>query len=140
MCHSGIALRRGIDNSPGPDEIINMKRFALLVYDSLHAFFRLRITSGFRCPTLNSAVGGSKTSAHLDGRAADFKIGAPTLNIGRLLPIARKYTEFDQIIVEFGGVWIHIGIAKTGEQPRGEILESYMVGDEVKYRPWEGAK
>jgi zinc D-Ala-D-Ala carboxypeptidase len=64
------------------------------------------VSSGYRCPELNRAVGGAATSAHLAGHAVDFNcygFGAP-LEVCRA--IAASDLLFDQVIEE--GSWIHL--------------------------------
>ncbi len=70
----------------------------------------LRISSGYRCHALNVAVGGSRTSAHLQGYAADvIPISASKLDLARWV---KNNCPYDQIILEFGTrqnpSWIHV--------------------------------
>lgn len=84
------------------------------------------ITSGIRCPALNTAVGSGPGSAHLAGLAADFicpGFGSPydvCVKLAEELPA--RGVAFDQLIYEFGR-WIHLAVARpnTGEQ-RGQVL------------------
>ena len=88
------------------------------VEDTLDAV--LHLNSVVRCPELNAAVGGSNTSAHTDGRAADFTAsgrGTP-LDVCRLL--IKAGVVFDQLIFE--GTWVHIAIARNGERVRQMVL------------------
>ena len=67
----------------------------------------ISISSGYRCPALNAAVGSTPGSAHLTGHAVDFQclsLGAP-LEVARV--IARAGLAYDQLIHEFGR-WVHI--------------------------------
>ncbi|RQZ27301.1 peptidase M15 [Burkholderia sp. Bp9017] len=119
---SDTARRRGIDNTPTAAVAANLRRTA-------EALERVRellggrpviITSGYRSPALNRAVGGVPNSAHQAGLAADFvcpKFGAP-LDICRV--ISRSPIEFDQLIQE--GTWVHIGLATAGVKPRRQVL------------------
>lgn len=77
----------------------------------------MHVTSGYRCPGLNAAVGGVSDSAHLFGFAADFvcpAFGSP-LDICRALDASS--IDWDQIIEE--GTWTHIS---TDPRLRGEVL------------------
>ena len=80
----------------------------------------IRITSGYRPPRLNTMIGGSKTSAHRFGRAADIVVPgmAPYYVMSEFIDLA---LEYDQVIHEFGK-WVHIGIAK---RPRHQKLTAY---------------
>ena len=66
----------------------------------------ISVTSGYRCPELNRAVGGSRISAHLTGHAVDFNC----YGFGEPLAVCRAIAEasvaFDQLIEE--GTWVHL--------------------------------
>lgn len=80
----------------------------------------IRITSGYRPPRLNTMIGGSKTSAHRFGRAADIVVpGVEPIEVADLFVSLHK--QFDQVIHEFGR-WVHIGIA---ERQRNQKLTAY---------------
>jgi hypothetical protein len=107
LVFSSTAQRLGIDNTPPPSVIENLK----LAAEGLEKVRRLlgqpiHIDSGYRCPTLNEKVGGAKLSAHLDGWAVDFacpKFGSP-LQIAKA--IESSDIQFDKCIQE--GAWVHI--------------------------------
>lgn len=91
----------------------------------------LRVNSGYRCPGLNAAIGGSKTSAHMDGLAADVvPVGMDLADAYTRL--AQSGIAFDQIIYEFGR-WIHIGGPRHGAEPRLQRLAIYEPG---RYERW----
>ena len=66
----------------------------------------LSVSSGYRCPALNRAVGGARTSAHLSGHAVDFNCYGfgPPKAVCRA--IAASDLVFDQLIEE--GTWVHL--------------------------------
>lgn len=107
-----------IDNTPSPEILENLKALALAleIVRSIIAA-PLKISSAYRCPALNAAVGGSKTSAHVQGLAADFTVSGmtPRQICEKLLAAG---VRFDQIICENisaenpDGVWVHFGISK----------------------------
>ena len=75
LTHSNTAVARGIDNTPDAGELANLKELARrlqIMRDKLGK--PLSITSGFRGPKLNRAVGGVSNSQHLYGRAADISV------------------------------------------------------------------
>jgi zinc D-Ala-D-Ala carboxypeptidase len=91
----------------------------------------LRVNSGYRCPGLNAAIGGSETSAHMEGLAAD--VVPLETNLGAAFEqLALSGLPLDQLIFEFGR-WIHIGAAKHGRPPRGELLMIFEAG---RYEQW----
>ena len=118
---SQTAARRGIDNTP-PAEVMP----ALIKTAQGMEAVRVRlggapisISSGYRSPELNAAIGGSKTSQHTKGEAADFicpRFGSPTEVVYALRDSG---IEFDQLILEFGR-WVHISFAA---KPRHMVLE-----------------
>lgn len=115
LVFSSTAQRLGIDNTPPPRAIENLK----LAAEGLEKVRRLlgqpiHIDSGYRCPTLNEKVGGAKLSAHLDGWAVDFvcpKFGSP-LQIVRA--IESSDLQFDKCIQE--GAWVHISFAPSNRR------------------------
>lgn len=119
---SQAADRAGIKNVPGPEALENLRRLAALLEDVRICLNQapMLVSSGFRAATVNNLVGGALNSAHKEGRAADFtapRYGAPRQVCQRIVDVG---IVFDQLIYE--GSWVHIGIAKIGEQPRREVL------------------
>ncbi len=70
----------------------------------------LIITSGYRCPALNEAVGGSKKSQHLNGTAADFTVKNKKLSLGDVFVRLREspFLNYGQLILERN--WIHLSL------------------------------
>lgn len=126
--YSPTALRYHIDNTPSEAQIENIECLCRLVLDPLRRAIRrpIYITSGFRVPRLNQLVGGSKTSAHKDGLAADFRVGHfEHLNDWAwclLKSTAHPYRQYiDQCIYYKYRGFIHVALAKNGK-PRGKFL------------------
>jgi hypothetical protein len=94
----------------------------------------LRVTSGYRAPALNVAIGGSKTSAHMQGLAADIVPVEMDLR-DAYVRIVESGIAFDQAILEFGR-WLHLGAALHGHEPRGQRLAIYTSGH---YEPFNAA-
>lgn len=113
MVVSRTAVVNGIDNTPPKDVIANLRRTCeILEIVRQEIKVPIIITSGYRSPDLNVAVGGSKTSAHMRGLAADFI--AP--GYGTPYAVCRAILDngsipYEQLIHEFGN-WIHLGIAE----------------------------
>lgn len=127
---SEVAIRKGIDNEPTKEQIVNLTELAMaLDRVELLLGFPLHINSAFRSQKVNAAVGGSSTSAHLEGYAADFT----SKGFGSPLEIARKIVEadtiaYDQIIQE--GSWIHFSV---DPRMRKQVLTAHFAGGKVSY-------
>ena len=122
---SETAKRLGIDNTLPENLIPNVKRVCEKL-ERIRALYNKPIisTSFYRCEELNNKVGGSKTSAHVNGLACDFTIKGkfPHETFRTILDAG---IMFDQLILEEdkrGGVWIHIGLEKEGEAPRQMVM------------------
>jgi zinc D-Ala-D-Ala carboxypeptidase len=130
---SQTATRRGIDNTPSTMAIQNLERVAQLLEGvrTLLGNRVISISSGYRSPGVNAAVGGAPNSRHLLGLAADFtcpSFGAPR---AICLKIRDSTLTFDQLIFE--GTWVHLGLSPTGEQPRRQVLTAHFNGGTVTY-------
>ena len=114
MTKSETALRLGLDNTPGDTEISNLKTLCEQVLQPVREHYGkgVKVNSGYRSPESNSAVGGSKTSDHCKGQAADIEIpGIPNAELAEWI-VANL--EFTQVILEFytPGIpdsgWVHV--------------------------------
>jgi len=114
MTKSDTALRLDMDNTPGPEEIENMTRLCECVLQPVRNHFGkgVKVNSGFRHPNVNAKVGGSKTSDHCKGMAADIEIpGVANADLAKWIV---DNLEFRQVILEFytPGVpdsgWVHV--------------------------------
>lgn len=117
---SANAERLGLSNAPPPDIIARLKTVAgqLERVRELVGGHPIRITSGYRSAAVNTAAGGAKASAHLEGWAVDFVcpgFGTPLQVAER---IARSALTFDQLIHEHG-VWVHLSF---DPRRRGQLL------------------
>ena len=107
---SDTATRHAIDNSI-PDRLKGT--VAALVDNVLDPLRRawgkpLAVTSGYRCPELNRVVGGSRTSHHMRGMAADVTTGNKTDNRRLFQLVLDLALPFTQLIDEKGFSWVHI--------------------------------
>jgi hypothetical protein len=128
LCLSETAVRAGIDNTPSADVVANLARLAKML-EKVRALLKspIHITSGFRCPELNARIGGSKTSAHLDGRAADFICPVFGTPYAVAKKIAAARLGYDQMIHEYGR-WVHIAVPRAQERAQRELLSIFEAG------------
>ncbi|WP_208280577.1 D-Ala-D-Ala carboxypeptidase family metallohydrolase [Massilia oculi] len=126
---SQTAARRGIDNRPNIQETRNLTRLAETLEQVRALVGRpVIVSSGYRSPALNKAIGGSTTSAHMRGLAADFACnGLTPVELARR--IAESDIVFDQLIYE--GTWVHLGLSAA--QPRREVLTAHFKGGRTAY-------
>lgn len=121
LISSTTADRLKINNTPPPAELANLQ-ILIAGLEQVRALLKapMIISSGYRCPALNKAVGGAKDSDHMKGLAADFTapdFGKPAQIVKA---IAASNIKFDQVIFENkGSVWVHIGF---GPAKRREVL------------------
>jgi len=86
----------------------------------------IMVNSWYRCPALNVAIGGSRTSYHMKGLAVDFEVKG-LRNAVAFHRLAMSDLSFDQLIHErtrSGADWIHIGFAEPGKPPRRMVLRA----------------
>lgn len=121
LCKSSTASAKGIDNTPNPEVIDNLTALVDNILDPLRERYGKPITvnSGYRCPELNKAVGGSKTSQHMKGLAADITVGSPKQNKIIFDLIQELKLPFDQLIDEKKLSWVHVSYS---EKPRKQVL------------------
>lgn len=119
LTHSQAAARLGFHNSPkhNSPEYKNLLRLAETM-EQVRVVCNSKpilISSGYRQPNVNAAVGGSKTSVHMQGLAADFicpEYGTP-LEICKALEPHMRSLHIDQLIHEFN-TWVHLGLMYGG--------------------------
>ena len=107
LCASDTARKKGIDNTAPGDVKVRLSTLAEKILDPLRERYGkpIRVNSGYRSPILNKAVGGTPTSQHLRGEAADITGG--TVEENRKLLALLSDMEFDQLIDESNLTWIH---------------------------------
>ena len=120
LCRTAHA---GIDNTPNQDAVYHLTSLCQLVLEPLRAKFGpLWVSSGYRCPALNKAIGGVHDSAHVFGFAADVVPASPDITIASMVRWLRESPiEFDQAIDEStgpGSAWCHVGLLRPGFEPK----------------------
>lgn len=137
---SQTALRRGIDNTPPSAVVAALRMLCLMVLEPLRdAVGRpIVITSGYRSPELNRAIGGAKKSQHMLGEAADFE--APGVsNLELVNTIILGHLPYDQLILEFhdpakgpSSGWVHC--SHRSARQRGQVLHALREDGRTVYR------
>ena len=115
------ANRLGIDNTPDEWTTENLRQTAINVFQPLRDAFGcpIYVSSGYRSAELNTAIGGSRRSQHVEGRAfdldADVYGGCTNSQIFNWI---KENLEFDQLIWEFGDQdnpdWVHVSYVYDG--------------------------
>jgi hypothetical protein len=130
LTFSDTANAHGIDNSPDQAAVGQLTQLAQLTLEGIRTIcgdHPVIISSGYRCPELNEAVGGASNSAHLYGCAADFTIPefGDVLDICHALEPHLRELGIDQLIDESGSGarWVHVGRAiPPSTAPRCQCL------------------
>ena len=150
---SATASRRGIKNTPTEFQLQNMKMVAERIFQPLRERHGkpIAITSFLRSVELNKAIGGSKTSQHLQGGENGKEEGAIDIDAdvydngitnAEIFDYILKNLEFDQLIWEYGTDdepdWVHVSYRKGANrkqtlkavrerQPNGKYKTKYYV-------------
>lgn len=136
ITHSNTAKRLGIDNEPTETHLQNMQHLVDNLLQPLRdAVGPIRVSSGYRNPALNRAIGGSRSSQHCKGEALDIQFWQNGKMMNELIYewILDSGIEFDQMINEFDFAWIHISL-KTKDN-RKQVLEAFKDDEgDTKYR------
>lgn len=123
MTFSQTASRLGINNMPDEEAIYNLTRLANVLEKvrSLLGDEPVLISSGYRSPELNEEVGGSPSSAHMFGLAADFTCPAfgDPLEVCKAIEPEMYAFGIDQLIYEYTD-WVHLGLCAG--VPRNQAL------------------
>ncbi len=128
LTYSQTAVKKGIRNETTPEVEQNLIALVCVVLDPAREKWGkpIHVSSGYRCPELNKAVGGVPTSQHLKGEAADITAGSRRENaeLGRLIV---KSGCFDQVIFEQSNRectecdWIHVSWKRVGTNRRNVL-------------------
>lgn len=145
LTQSQHAARHGIDNTPPPEVVENLRALCTAVLQPLREAIgkSITITSGYRSPEVNKAIGGSTTGQHPKGEAADFECFSMD-NKALAQKIIDMKLPFDQLILEFyvsgdpNSGWVHVSHRRDGKN-RGQVLTASRGPDgKTKYTPGLG--
>jgi hypothetical protein len=137
---SNTAERLGIDNFPNSPVLVNMQALAENVFEPLRKHFGhpIYITSFYRSPELNKAIGGSSKSQHCKGQAIDIDDVIGSSTNADFFNYIKNNLEFDQLIWEFGNDknpnWVHVSY--NADNNRGNILKAFKENGKTKYSIW----
>lgn len=114
LTDSDTAKKKGLDNTPTLQVIENLTTLAEKVLQPVRDHYgkSVKVNSGYRSPEVNASVGGSKTSDHCKGQAADIEITG--VANGDLAQWIASNLKFTQVILEFytKGIpdsgWVHV--------------------------------
>lgn len=136
LVQSNTAAKLGIDNAPDGMVRVHLTELIRLLEDiraewakvCINTTPAIRVTSGYRCPELNKAVGGTKTSAHLLGYAADIQpVNGNQRGFEEFMAgiFAKKGYLYDQIIIEKSKTsrWVHVGLRNNKGQQRRQCFK-----------------
>lgn len=132
---SDTAERLGLENTPDAQAMYNLRTMLGPGLQRVRDLLGLpvTVTSGYRGAALNRAVGGSASSQHMQGLAADFRcpaFGTPRVVAERCMQHAFSL-RYDQLIWE--GSWVHISF--TPGRPRSQVLTAKFNGGRATYTP-----
>jgi uncharacterized protein YcbK (DUF882 family) len=129
MTASEYAARNGIKNNPSETAVQNLILLCQNVLEPLRQIVQkpVIIISGYRSKKLNVAIGGSSTSQHMKGQAADFIVVG--LTVKEIFNIVAGQLPFDQLILEYGQ-WVH---ASFHEPLRKDKLLAIYVNGKTEY-------
>jgi len=136
VTRSNTARRLNISNAPNEKHLHNLQMLVgSLIQPMRDDLGPIRISSGYRNPELNRAIGGSSKSQHCKGEALDIQFWKDGEMCNKEIYdyILDSNMEFDQMINEFDFAWIHISLKDKGN--RKQVLEAYKDEDgDTKYR------
>ena len=137
---SQTATRHNIENVPSDTQIFNLRNLCVNVLQPVRDYFMkpMIISSGFRCVELNIKIGGSISSQHVQGQAADIEV-LEVSNL-ELSDWIHNNLKYDQLILEFHNPekdphsgWVHVSYST--ENNRLKYMEAYKNDEgKTKYR------
>jgi len=139
---SSTAKRAGISNMPTDAHLENIKLLCEKVLEPIRVYFArpIILSSGYRSAALNRAVGGSSSSQHCSGEAADIDMDGTNITNAQIFNHIKDNLEFDQLIWEFGTTsnpdWVHVSYESNGRQ-RKQILRAVKKNGATSYLPYK---
>lgn len=116
---SATAEARGINNKVPEEMVPTLRRLCVEVLEPLRLHVRepVRISSGYRCPELNTAVGGVRNSQHMRGEAADIYCSDKE-KLRAWYVWIRDNCRYHQLLLEHAGnsMWIHVSLREAKKE------------------------
>lgn len=125
LTYSATALERKWRNATTVEVEENLSYLRSMILNPARAFIGspIYVTSCFRTPKLNRAIGGAPNSQHMTGQAVDITTKRLDRN-KRVFEYIRDNLVYDQLIWENGGCWIHVSYVHSLKGlNRMEVLE-----------------
>lgn len=120
LTKSTTAQQKGIKNIPSKEQEQNLIALIENILDPLREAYGgpIIVTSGYRCPALNKAVGGAKNSQHMTGQAVDIRTVKDTRAENKKLfdLIQKLKLPFDQLIDEHNLDWVHVSYSNRNRR------------------------
>ena len=140
LIKSQTAVRKGIDNTPGPEHQDNLKSLCEMILQPIRDHFGqvVSVSSGYRSQELCVAIGSSTQSQHAKGQASDFEIFG--VSNKELADWIDENLDYDQLILEYwkgedepNSGWVHCSY--TNGSNRKQYLRAYKENGSTKYEP-----
>lgn len=129
LLDSSVARQKGISNLPSWEIVEHLYELALVLDEIRQGWGPIKVTSGFRNEALNKAVGGSQTSVHQIGYAADLYPGNGDFKgFVAYMQLWAQNNHFDQLLIEKSkkSRWCHLGLFSNTHQQR-QIVKNMEV-------------
>ena len=141
LTKSQTATRKGINNTPSPEQVDNLTALCIQVLEPTRRHFGkpMVITSGYRSADLCLAIGSNPNSQHAKGEAADFEIYG--LSNKELADWINENLYYDQLILEYyepgqpNSGWVHVSYIKEINSNRKEYLMAIKTNGKTSYKP-----
>ena len=136
LTKSQTATRKGINNTPSPEQVDNLTALCIQVLEPTRRHFSkpMVITSGYRSADLCLAIGSNPNSQHAKGEAADFEMfGEDNKNLAKYI---RSELIYDQLILEYwkendpSSGWVHCSYNKDNNRKQS------LIYDGKDYKEW----
>ncbi len=146
MTRSDYAERHGLDNTAPKAVVDNLRAWCEAIGEPVRTAFGgkvVSVSSGYRSPAVNKAIGGNVAGQHPKGQAVDFEIfGVANMDLAK--KIIELKLVFDQLILEHhdpklpNSGWVHVSHVRGGKN-RGQVLRAVLNGKgKTEYLPGLG--
>lgn len=127
--YSNKALELSIKNKAPENVVLNLKVMCEGLLEILRENLNcsIKVSSGYRCPELNKAVGGRPNSKHILGQAADIYVDKfSALELFNYIKNNKDKFDYDQLIFEKSGAkrWVHISYVSTENNRKQDLILS----------------